>query len=100
MRLGFIGIGLMGEAMTRRLLQKGWPVTVWNRDPHRLDTVLPFGAVAAASPSAVAEASDVVLMCVLHTEAVESCVFGPGGVVEAACAARQIVDFSTIDPAA
>ena len=44
-KLGFIGIGLMGEAMTRRLLDRGYAVTVWNLEPERLDTVVAFGAV-------------------------------------------------------
>jgi 3-hydroxyisobutyrate dehydrogenase len=40
-RLGFLGIGLMGEAMTRRLLDRGWMVTVWNQEPERLEKVVP-----------------------------------------------------------
>ena len=51
--LGFIGIGLMGEAITRRLLDRGWQVTVWNREPERLDKVVRFGA----QPAAVARGS-------------------------------------------
>ena len=50
--LGFIGIGLMGEAITRRLLDRGWQVTVWNREPERLDKVVRFGAQPAPSPAA------------------------------------------------
>lgn len=99
-RLGYLGIGLMGEAMTRRLLERGWQVTVWNRSPERLDTVVPYGAVAAPSPAAVAEACDILLVCVLHTQAVEDAVFGPGGVVEARTAPKLLIDHSTIDPAA
>jgi 3-hydroxyisobutyrate dehydrogenase len=99
-RLGFIGIGLMGEAMTRRLLDCGWHVTVWNREAERLDKVVPFGAVPAASAAAVAEASDIVLMCVLHTEAVEHCVFGPQGIVHVRKPPKLLIDFSTIYPAA
>ena len=99
-RIGYLGIGLMGEAMTRRLLERGWPVTVWNRSPERLETVVPYGAVAAPTPAAVAEASDILLVCVLHTQAVEECVFGPGGVVEAKSAPKLLIDHSTIDPAA
>ncbi len=99
-RLGFIGIGLMGEAMTRQLLDRGWHVSVWNREPERFDTVVPFGAIRCNSPATVAQASDVVLVCVLHTEAVENCVFGERGVAEATAAPRILVDFSTIEPAA
>jgi 3-hydroxyisobutyrate dehydrogenase len=101
-RLGFIGIGIMGEAMVRRLLERGHgPVTVWNREPERLETVLPHGAVAAGSPAAVAEASDVVMLCVLHTAAVEGVVFGPGGVAAApGLSGKLLVDHSTAEPAA
>jgi 3-hydroxyisobutyrate dehydrogenase len=98
--LGFVGIGLMGEAMTRNLLDRGHTVTVWNLEPERLETVVPYGARPAASPAAVAEASDIVLLCVLHTGAVESCVFGPNGVAEAARPEKLLVDLSTADPAA
>jgi 3-hydroxyisobutyrate dehydrogenase len=97
-RLGFVGIGLMGEAMTRRLLDRGHAVTVWNLEPERLATVVPFGAVAAKTPAAVAEASDIVLLCVLHTAAVEACVFGPNGIAAAARPGKLLIDLSTADP--
>jgi 3-hydroxyisobutyrate dehydrogenase len=101
-RIGFIGIGIMGESMVRRLLDQGRAVTVWNLEPERLDTVVPHGAVAAESPAAVAAASDIVLLCVLHTEAVANCVFGPQGIATLgqAAAGKLLVDTSTIDPAA
>jgi 3-hydroxyisobutyrate dehydrogenase len=100
-RIGFIGIGLMGEAMTRRLLDRGFAVTVWNLEPERLDLVVPFGATAAASPADVIAASDVVLLCVLDGKAVEACVFGPSGVASAAAGSqgKLLIDLSTIDPA-
>src|SRR3954469_8858066 len=99
-RLGFIGIGLMGEAMTRRLIDRGYEVAAWNLEPERLDTVVPHGARPASSPAAVTEASDIVLMCVLHTAAVESCAFGPKGIARAARSDKILVDLSTADPAA
>lgn len=100
-RLGFVGIGLMGEAMTRRLLDRGWQVTVWNLERERLDLVTPHGAVAAASPADVIAAADIVLMCVLDGEAVRHCVFGPHGLATArGTAGKLLIDLSTIDPAA
>ena len=97
-RIGFIGIGIMGEAMTRRLLDKGYEVTVWNLEPERLDTVVPHGAKPATSPAEVAAASDVVMLCVLHMAAVERCVFAPDGVAAAAGPTKLLIDFSTADP--
>jgi 3-hydroxyisobutyrate dehydrogenase len=99
-QLGFVGIGLMGEAMTRRLLDRGYAVTVWNLEPERLDTVVQHGARPAASPAAVAEASEIVLICVLHTAAVESCAFGSKGIAKVATPDKLLVDLSTADPAA
>ena len=99
-RIGFVGIGLMGEAMTRNLLDKGYRVTVWNLEPERLDTIVPHGAIAAESPAAVAAASDIVMMCVLHTAAVERCVFEADGIAAAAKPDMLVIDFSTVDPEA
>jgi len=98
-RLGFIGLGLMGTAMTRRLLEQGWQVTVWNLEPDRVPPLVAEGAVAAATPAAVTAASDIVILCVLHTDAVQDVVFGPQGVVEAGAAGKVLIDHSTIDPA-
>ena len=67
----------MGTAMTLRLLEKGWPVTVWNLEAERVAPLVAAGAVAVQSPRDVAQASDIVIMCVLHTDAVRDCVFGP-----------------------
>ena len=102
MRIGFIGIGIMGEAMVRRLMERGHgPVTVWNLEPERLATVVPHGAVAAASSAAVAAASDVVMTCVLHTEAVRNVVFGPEGIAGAPdLSGRLLIDLSTAEPEA
>ncbi|MGX5734078.1 NAD(P)-dependent oxidoreductase [Bosea thiooxidans] len=97
-RIGFIGIGIMGEAMVRRLLDLGYPVTAWNLEPERLDTVAPHGAIAAESPAAVAAASDIVMLCVLHMQAVERCVFTEDGVAAAGRGPSLLIDFSTADP--
>jgi 3-hydroxyisobutyrate dehydrogenase len=97
LRLGFVGLGLMGSAMALRLLDKGWRLTVWNLEPERIPALVAAGAIAAASPAAVAAQSDVVLVCVLHTLAVEACVFGPGGIAETAHAGQVLVDLSTTD---
>ncbi|WP_334159485.1 NAD(P)-dependent oxidoreductase [Achromobacter insolitus] len=99
--IGFIGIGLMGEAMTLRLRDLGYPVFVWNREPERLASVETAGAIALASPAEVARQSDVVLMCVLDDGAVDFCTRGPQGIVQAGGGeGKLVVDFSTIAPAA
>ena len=76
--LGFIGLGLMGLPMTRRLLAAGRRVTVWNRSPEKADAAVAAGASRAESPAAVAAAADIVFLCVTDTAAVEVVAFGPG----------------------
>ena len=93
-RLGFIGLGLMGAAMTRRLLARGWQVTVWNLEPERYSEVSGQGANWAETPAAVRAASDIVLICVLGDEAIESICFGENGLASAD-GADTVVDFST-----
>lgn len=97
-RLGYIGLGIMGTAMTQRLLEQGWQATVWNLEPERVPPLVAAGAVAAPTPAAVAAASDIVILCVLHTDAVHSVVFGPGGIAEVDGTGKVLVDHSTIDP--
>ena len=96
--VGFIGLGIMGTAMVERLLARGRKVTVWNLEPERVSPLVAKGAIAAASPRAVTEASDVVLVCVLDTAAVESVVFGKDGIAGAANADKILVDHSTAMP--
>jgi 3-hydroxyisobutyrate dehydrogenase len=99
MKLGFIGIGLMGRPMTLRLLAAGHEVTVWNRSRDKLAPVLEKGARAGASPAEVARAADIVMMCVTDQHAAAQVLFGSQGVVAGASAQKLVVDFSSIAPA-
>jgi 3-hydroxyisobutyrate dehydrogenase len=96
--LGFIGLGLMGTAMSLRLLEKGWTVNVWNLEPERMGQVIEAGAAGKRSPAEVTRDSDIILMCVLHTDAVDRCVFGRDGITAGASAGKMLIDHSTIDP--
>jgi 3-hydroxyisobutyrate dehydrogenase len=99
MKLGFIGIGLMGKPMTLRLLAAGHEVTVWNRSPEKLTEVLAKGARRADSPAAVARAADIVMMCVTDQKAAEEVLFRRNAIIEGASAGKLVVDFSSIAPA-
>ena len=58
MRIGFAGIGRMGEPMAMRLLQANFPLVVWNRSPERLAAITAAGARAATTPRELAAESD------------------------------------------
>ncbi|MFO7649147.1 NAD(P)-dependent oxidoreductase [Halomonas campaniensis] len=99
-RLGFIGIGLMGDPMTRRLLGAGFDVTVWNRTPAKVEALGRAGARGAGSIGELVASVDLVMLCLANTEVVESVVFGEGGVAEHARPGQTLIDFSSSDPAA
>ena len=96
--IGFVGLGTMGTSMAANLLKAGWPLTVWNRTPGRTSALVKAGAKEASSPSGVAAASDVVVVCVSDTPDVEAVLFGPDGIAECSRQGSLVVDCSTISP--
>lgn len=98
-RVGFCGIGKMGEPMAWRLLAAGHALRVWNRSSAKLAALAAEGGVVSDSPRQLAETSDVVMLCLGDGHAVEEVVFGERGLAHAATAPRFLVDHSTIAPA-
>ncbi len=97
--LGFLGLGNMGGGMARWLLRQGWPVTVFDPVTQLVQACVAEGGVAAASPAAVAAASEVVLSSLPTPQAVEEAVAGPEGILRGLRPGGIYVDLSTIDPA-
>jgi 3-hydroxyisobutyrate dehydrogenase len=97
-RLGYLGLGMMGFPMTRRLVNAGYDVTVWNRSAGKAAALVEAGAKLAAHPRVVATNATIVFMCLTDAAAVEQVVFGPGGLAEASGQGKLVVDFSSIHP--
>ena len=97
-RVGFIGLGIMGQPMARNLLKAGFPLTVHNRRQPVTDEFVAAGARAALLPREVAAASDVVITMLPDTSVVEEVLTGPDGVLEGARAGLVVIDMSTISP--
>ena len=93
--LGFIGLGLMGEGFTRRLLACGHEVVGYDLLPERVATAQGWGVEPATSPQEVAERCAIIMTCVTSTDAVETVVFGKDGVSRGGQAGGLLVDFST-----
>lgn len=98
-RIGFCGIGRMGEPMARRLLAAGHDVSVWNRSSAKLAPLAAAGAVARATPQALGDCVDVVLLCLGDGQAVEDVAFGEHGLARAATPPSCLIDHSTLSPA-
>ncbi len=98
-RVGFIGLGYMGHGMASNLVGKGFPLTVLaHRKRDAIEDLLQRGAAEASSPRAVAEASDIVVLCVTGSVQVQQVVNGPDGLA-AAGKELLVIDCSTSEPA-
>jgi 3-hydroxyisobutyrate dehydrogenase-like beta-hydroxyacid dehydrogenase len=99
-KLGFIGLGVMGGQMVSRLLDKGYTILGYNRTPTKAQWLIDKGMLWANSPRAVAEGSDITFAMVTNSAAVQAITEGPDGVVAGLGPGKVLIDMSTISPAA
>lgn len=101
MKLGYIGLGIMGGAMAGRLLDAGHDLVVWNRSPAKAEPLVERGAALVESPADLAgQNPDVVFLNVTDTPDVEAVLFGKDGLAAQANRGLIVVDHSTISPVA
>lgn len=100
LRVGYIGLGLMGKSIARNILKAGFPMVVHNRSRGAVEELVAEGAKAAFTPREVAEQVDVVFTNLPDTPDVEMVVLGKDGIIEGAHPGLIYVDNSTIKPAA
>ena len=99
-RIGFIGLGIMGKPMARNLLKAGFSLTVYSRRTSSIDELVADGATGAPSPREVGAVSDVVITMVTDTPDVREVVLGENGVLISLPSGSVILDMSTISPSA
>ncbi len=97
-RVGFVGLGTMGQFMAANLVRAGYALTVWNRTDERADSLVELGATKAATPADVARASDIVIACLTDSPQVEAVLFGPDGLAEGFTGGSLFIDCSTLSP--
>ena len=97
-RIGFIGLGIMGLPMARRLVAAGYEVIGFNRSPARAELFVAAGGSSVNSIGAAVEGADIVITMLPDSPDVESVIFGAGGVLEHAAPGSVIIDMSTIRP--
>lgn len=100
MKLGFVGLGIMGRPMALNLRKAGHALSVYGRRSVTMKPLIDAGATPADSPKEVAAASDVIFVMVSDTPDVEHVVLGEHGIAQGARAGAIVVDMSTISPAA
>lgn len=97
MKIGFMGLGIMGAPMCRNILARGHELTVFNRTASKAEPLREAGAVVAATPAELAEASDVVVTMVTDHGAVDGLLFGGKGALRA-LRGKTFVNMSTVLP--
>lgn len=100
LKVGYIGLGLMGKSMARNLLKGGFPLVVHNRSRAAVDELVNEGAQAAHSPAEVASQVEIIFTNLPDTPDVEMVALGQDGIIEGAHEGLVFVDHSTIEPAA
>lgn len=95
LRVGFIGLGTMGEPIANNLRKAGHELTVWNRTAAKAATLVQKGARAAATPAACAAGRDAVFICVSDEKALDAVLDGPEGVLAGLKEGDVVVDLST-----
>jgi 3-hydroxyisobutyrate dehydrogenase-like beta-hydroxyacid dehydrogenase len=96
--LGYVGLGVMGGGIVRRLLDAGHTVTVWNRTREKAAPLLDAGALWGESPREVAERSDIVFTMVTNTAAVRAVFEGDDGILAGLGPGKVYIDMSTASP--
>lgn len=100
MKVGFIGLGIMGKPMAKNMLSAGYDLTVFDLNKASIDEVVSFGAKEAKNIKELAAESDVIITMLPNSPHVKSAVLGVGGVIETVKEGTILIDMSSIAPLA
>ncbi len=100
MKIGFIGLGIMGKPMSKNLIKAGYSLVVLDRNSAAVAEVVAAGATSAETAKAVAEQSDIVITMLPNSPHVKDVVLGENGVIEGARKGTVVIDMSSIAPLA
>ena len=92
MKVGFIGLGIMGKPMSKNLLKAGYSLVVADRNPEAIAEVIAAGAETAASAKAIAEQCDVIITMLPNSPHVKEVALGEGGIIEGAKPGTVLID--------
>ena len=98
MKVGFIGLGIMGKPMSKNLLKAGYELVVYNRTPSKADELVELGAARGTSAADVASQCDVIITMVPNSPQVREVCLGNDGIADTAKPGTVVIDMSSIDP--
>jgi 3-hydroxyisobutyrate dehydrogenase len=97
--IGFIGLGLMGGNMAECLQKNGYELVVMGRNKAAVATTVERGATEVSTPKELAQASDIVMLCVTTSDVVESLIYGDDGILAGIKEGAVVIDYGTSIPA-
>jgi len=98
-KIGWIGLGTMGNPMSQQLIKANYTVTVYNRTKEKEDAIKAQGATTAPTPSALIQQNDVVIIMVSDDKAIKDIFYGDDGLLGAKTSGKVIINMSTVSPA-
>jgi 2-hydroxy-3-oxopropionate reductase len=98
MKIGFIGLGIMGKPMSKNLLKEGYELVIMDRNPAVLNEVAALGAEVVDTPGEVAEKTDIIITMLPNSPHVKDAVLGENGVIDGAKSGAILIDMSSIAP--
>jgi 3-hydroxyisobutyrate dehydrogenase len=98
-KIGWIGLGTMGNPMSQQLIKAGYLVTVYNRTKEKEDAIKAQGATTAPTPSALIQQTDVVIIMVSDDKAIKDIFYGEDGLLNPKTSGKVIINMSTVSPA-
>ncbi len=99
-KVGFIGLGIMGKPMSKNLLKAGYSLVVSDRNPEAIADVIAAGAETATTPKAIAEQCEVIITMLPNSPHVKEVALGENGIIEGAKPGTVVIDMSSIAPLA
>lgn len=96
--LGFIGLGTMGKPMAHNLINAGYTLYLYNRSPQNIEILISEGGISCATPKEVATKSNIVILCLPDSNAVEAVTLGENGLLEGLSPGDILIDMSTSQP--
>jgi 3-hydroxyisobutyrate dehydrogenase-like beta-hydroxyacid dehydrogenase len=97
-KIGFLGLGIMGTAMARNILEAGFPLLVYNRTPAKAKDLVAAGATLAPSPLTLTEGADVIIAMVTGPEALDELLWGEHGAASGFTAQKTFINMSSVSP--
>jgi 3-hydroxyisobutyrate dehydrogenase-like beta-hydroxyacid dehydrogenase len=99
MKVGFVGLGIMGQPMAKNVVKKGYPMSVYNRTAEKAMALKEEGALVALTPKEAAKGADAVILMLTGPEAVDAVMEGPEGLLEGLEPGKTLINMSTVPPA-